>query len=140
MTRRKKKLLKFADFPEFKPNLTPQEVLQMGSFGGTYFRPIESGVTGKRYGKVAWKELPEDWLKACVTAIHKKGEKNLPGNYRPVSITSIICKLMESIVRDKIVDHMVQNNLFSKQQHGFVPFRDDPPHLFRALDRNDREW
>ena len=63
MTRTKKTALKFEDFPEFKPNLTPKEVLQMGSFGGTYFRPIESGVTGKRYGKVAWKELPEDWLK-----------------------------------------------------------------------------
>ena len=78
--------------------------------------------------------LPEDWLKACVTAIHKKGEKNLPNNYRPVSITSIICKLMESIVRDKIVDHMVQNNLFSKQQHGFVPFRDCMTNLLTCLE------
>ena len=58
--------------------------------------------------------LPRDWLKACVTAIFKKGEKSLPENYRPVSITSIICKLMESIVRDKLVAHMVNNNLFSK--------------------------
>ena len=65
--------------------------------------------------------LPSDWLKACVTAIYKKGQKDLPDNYRPVSITSIICKLMESIVRDKIVEHMTYNNLFSKKQHGFVP-------------------
>ena len=68
--------------------------------------------------------LPEDWRKACVTAIHKKGEKNLPDNYRPVSMTSIICKLMESIVRDEIVEHMIVNDLFSKLQHGFVPHRD----------------
>ena len=65
--------------------------------------------------------LPSDWLKACVTAIYKKGQKDLPDNYRPVSITSIICKLMESIVRDKIVERMTYNNLFSKKQHGFVP-------------------
>jgi len=64
--------LLFADHPEFKPNLTPAEVLQMGSFGGTYFRPITSGVTGTSY-KSAHKEFPADWfegleIKAQVTA------------------------------------------------------------------------
>ena len=56
------KRLKFDDFPEFKPNLSPKQVLQLGSFGGTYFRPIESGVTGESYGAEVWKELPGDWL------------------------------------------------------------------------------
>ena len=51
----------FDDYPKFKPNLTPKEVLQSGSFGGTYFRPIMSGITGKYY-KDVWKELPEDWF------------------------------------------------------------------------------
>ncbi|CAM9665409.1 unnamed protein product [Phaeothamnion confervicola] len=53
--------LVFEDHPEFTPNLTPKEVLQAGSFGGTYFRPIKSGVTGESY-KDAWKEFPEDWF------------------------------------------------------------------------------
>lgn len=39
--------LVFPDHPELRPNMTPKEVLQAGSFGGTYFRPIKSGVTGK---------------------------------------------------------------------------------------------
>ncbi|XP_060607044.1 uncharacterized protein LOC132759309 [Ruditapes philippinarum] len=53
--------LVFHDHPELRPNMTPQEVLQTGSFGGTYFRPIKSSVTGKSYSNV-WKELPKDWL------------------------------------------------------------------------------
>ena len=65
--------------------------------------------------------VPLQWLEASVTAIHKKGLKNYFENYRAVSITSIICKLMESIVRDKLVCHMMKNNLFSGKQHGFVP-------------------
>ena len=53
----------FSDYPDFRPNLSPKEVLQMGSFGGTYFRPIKSGCTGLTYGKEVWEELPADWLK-----------------------------------------------------------------------------
>ena len=44
------------------------------------------------------------WLKAVITAIYKKGMKSDPGNYRPVSMTSVISKIMESIIRDAIVE------------------------------------
>ncbi|KAG0717064.1 hypothetical protein GWK47_008278 [Chionoecetes opilio] len=54
--------LVFEDVPDFRPNLSPKQVVQMGSFGGTYFRPIKSSVTGESYNQV-WKELPDDWLK-----------------------------------------------------------------------------
>lgn len=53
--------LRFADYPTFRPNLTPKEVLQAGSFGGTYFRSILSGITGLVYTD-AWKEFPVDWF------------------------------------------------------------------------------
>eukprot|EP01031_Cornospumella_fuschlensis_P013256 gene13256-16209_t len=59
--RDKKGFLVFPDHPEFRPNLTPKEVLQRGSFGGTYFRQITSGVTGETYKNV-WKEFPSDWF------------------------------------------------------------------------------
>ena len=66
--------LNFPDFPHFRPNLTPKEVLQMGSFGGTYFRPIRSSVTGVTYSNTEWQELPTDWfeglnIKTQVTAM-----------------------------------------------------------------------
>merc|ERR1712168_1172611 len=54
-------VLLFSDAKEFRPNLTPKEVLQAGSFGGTYFRPIKSSVTGLKYNKM-WNELPQNWL------------------------------------------------------------------------------
>ncbi|XP_042562808.1 uncharacterized protein zgc:113208 [Clupea harengus] len=53
--------LVFQEYPEFRPNMTPKEVLQAGSFGGTYFRPIYSSVTKQSY-KDVWKDLPVDWL------------------------------------------------------------------------------
>lgn len=52
----------FEDYPNFRPNLTPEEVLRAGSFGGTYFRPIHSSITNMDYKDEAWKELPTEWL------------------------------------------------------------------------------
>ena len=59
--------LLFSDAKDFRPNMTPKEVLQDGSFGGTYFRPIKSAVTGLRYNKM-WNELPQDWLEGTYGA------------------------------------------------------------------------
>ena len=64
-------------------------------------------------------ELPADWKKAEVTAIFKKGTKSDPGNYRPVSLTCITCKLLEQFIRDRVVQHMNENKLYSECQHGF---------------------
>ena len=59
------------------------------------------------------------WKKAQVTPLYKKGDKHISANYRPVSLTVIICKLLESFVRDKIMNHMEINDLFTVHQHGF---------------------
>lgn len=44
--------MKFIDYPDFIPNLTPYQIFKLGSFGGTYWRPIYSSVTGKKYKNV----------------------------------------------------------------------------------------
>ena len=66
-TRNKAGVLIFKDAPEFQPNMSPAQVLQAGSFGGTYFRPISSSVTGLSYDK-QWEELPQSWLEGCKIA------------------------------------------------------------------------
>ena len=50
------------------------------------------------------RELPDQWKHASVCAIFKKGTKTKPQNYRPVSLTSIICKTFESLIRDHIIE------------------------------------
>ena len=78
--------------------------------------------------------LPLQWLEASITAIYKKGLKDIVGNYRPVSLTSVIYKVMETIVRDEVVDHMNRNNLLSNDQHGFVPRRNCVTNLLTCIE------
>ena len=63
--------------------------------------------------------LPQCWKNANITAIFKKGDKSSASNYRPISLTSILVKILEKIIREAIVDHMNTNNFFSRHQHGF---------------------
>ena len=64
----------------------------------------------------------------------QKGLKNTLGNYRPVSLTSVISKLMESIIRDAIVSHMMEHDIISDAQHGFVPGRTCLSHLLMCME------
>ena len=48
-------------------------------------------------------KLPLDWKNAVVSPIFKKGDKHVAANYRPISLTSIVCKLMESFVKEAII-------------------------------------
>ena len=79
-------------------------------------------------------EIPEDWRSAIISALFKKGDKTDPGNYRPVSLTCIICKILESIIYDHIVKHMIENNLFSKHQYGFISKRSAALQLINVLE------
>eukprot|EP00794_Sanderia_malayensis_P000872 gene872-166_t len=62
--------------------------------------------------------LPSDWKTANISSIFKRGSKKSPGNYRPISLTSVACKIMESIIRDAAVEHSNKNGLFCSEQHG----------------------
>lgn len=81
-------------------------------------------------------EIPEGWKKARVCPIHKKGDKSLANNYRPVSLTSIVCKVMEKLVRKHIMEHLAINKILTDCQYGFIPGRSISIQLLRLLD----EW
>ena len=68
-------------------------------------------------------EIPEIYKMAYITPIHKGGKKckHQPESYRPVSLTSHIMKIYERIIAKNIIQHLIRNQLFNKNQHGFVP-------------------
>lgn len=70
----------------------------------------------KSLGKEA---LPTSWKEATAVALHKIGSKHHACNYRPVSLTSVVGKLLEAIVKDHIIHHLTTNNLLSDFQYGF---------------------
>ena len=63
--------------------------------------------------------LPCDWSKAMVVPVHKKFNKDNPENYRPISLTCLVCKLMEHIVLSHLNKHLSTNGILSPLQHGF---------------------
>ena len=64
--------------------------------------------------------VPEDWKRSNITAIFKEGDKSDPNNYRPVSLTCIISKVFEAIVKEQLIDFLYSNNIIKDSQHGFT--------------------
>ncbi len=63
--------------------------------------------------------IPSDWKCANIGALHKKGSKQLPNNYRPVSLTSQVAKLLERITLAKLLNYCERHRIFTCEQHGF---------------------
>ena len=64
-------------------------------------------------------QLPKDWTSARVSPLFKKGDKSDPANYRPISLTCILCKVKEYIVASNLTRHLNANNILYELQHGF---------------------
>ena len=78
-------------------------------------------------------ELPTEWKQGQISAIFKKGNRKLASNYRPVSLTSIVCKSIEHIIREHVIGHMKSNKLFSSKQYGFISGRSTTLQLLQVM-------
>ena len=67
--------------------------------------------------------VPFEWKEANIIPLFKKGSRNKSDNYRPVSLPSVICKLLERLIKDHMVDFLVKHKLLNSSQHGFLKAR-----------------
>ena len=78
-------------------------------------------------------QLPNDWIKANVVPILKKGKRSLASNYRPLSLTSVTSKILEHIICHHIWKHLEDHNVLSNFQHGFCKWRNCETQLIMAI-------
>ena len=67
--------------------------------------------------------LPSERKEANITPLFMKGSRNKSDNYRPVSLTSVVCTLFKTLIRDYMVEFLVKHKLINTYQHGFVKAR-----------------
>ena len=78
-------------------------------------------------------KLPLDWVSANIVPIHKKGDKHLTTNYRSISLTSIVVKIMERIIHRQLVCALEKHNLLNDCQSGFRHKRSTVSLLLQAV-------
>ena len=77
--------------------------------------------------------LPDIWKTAVITPIYKKGPPSDASNYRPISLTCVMCKLMESVIKDAMLAYLLEHGLINKQQHGFISKRSTCSQLLECI-------
>lgn len=95
------------------PDLLPARVLKETA---REISPILTFIFSKSYSTGS---CPHDWKDANICPVYKKGPKHTPSNYRPVSLTSICCKIFEHILHSHISTHLQTHNILLPNQHGF---------------------
>jgi hypothetical protein len=109
----KNKIKKLKKTSSAGPDGITNELLQQCSaeispvLAALYRKSMESG------------KVLEEWKTANVVPIFKKGSKSEAGNYRTISLTCVCCRVMESILKDDIVEHLNRNKVILPSQHGF---------------------
>jgi len=71
--------------------------------------------------KQVWKDnkIPEDWRKSIVVSLYKKGDKNIPSNYRGISLLCTAYKIFTEVIRRRLEEETERKRLLSETQAGF---------------------
>ena len=77
--------------------------------------------------------IPPEWKMSFITPIFKKGSRTSPSNYRPISITSILCRTMERIIHEQITNYLHTNSLLTPAQHGFQSGKSTVTNLIESV-------
>ena len=78
--------------------------------------------------------IPDDWREAAIVPIFKKGDRHQASNYRPVSLTSVSCKVLEHVIHSQIMDHYDRLGILTDKQHGFRSRRSCESQLIITID------
>ena len=78
--------------------------------------------------------VPSDWKEGNIVPLFKKGDRSLPENYRPITLTSISCKILEHVVHSNIMAHLDKFNVLDDAQHGFRKRRSCVSQLITTVD------
>ncbi len=82
---------------------------------------------------LATASLPSDWKHANITPVFKKGLASEPANYRPISITSTVCRVFEKCLKANIVNYLTANDIITPNQHGFLSRHSTVSQLLECL-------
>ena len=81
-----------------------------------------------------YEQIPTAWKEGQIIPIFKKGDKSSVSNCRPVSLTTVISKVMETLVRNNIMEHLINKKLLTDAQHGFVSGRSCVTQLIETIE------
>jgi hypothetical protein len=95
------------------PNKIPTRLLKLAS------EELSPGLARLFQLSLDQGQIPLDWKTVLVSPVLKKGNRSSPSNYRPISLTSVSCNILEHIIFSNIMSHLDSHNILSDYQHGF---------------------
>ena len=97
---------------------------------------VSPSLTLTIYQSLSTRIFPDSLKTAKVIPIHKKDEKTIMPNYRPISILPVLSKIIESVMHSQLMHYFIENKLFSNQQYGFRPNMSTVLAALELMDRN----